>query len=99
MLQGLQDWLREFVTDRPRQPLQYGILKCTQEDMAAIVKGWPVTITDADGGWEVQGSCGRIFVPYNQAFKFPGRDTIFVQRSSQLDTVLDRMEAGFEDRY
>ena len=98
-MQGLQDWLREFVTDRPRQPLRYGLIKIDQEQMRDMVKDQPCVIADADGGWKVQGLVREIFVPYNQVFKFPGRDTIFVQRSNQLETVLDRMEAGYEDRH
>lgn len=98
MKQRIIDWLREFVTDRPRRPLAYGLIAIDQEQMRDMVKDKPVLISDADGGWNIQGLAREIFVPYNQVFKFPGRDTIFVQRSSQLEVVLDRMEAGFPDQ-
>lgn len=100
-MQRFKDWLREFVTDRPRRAMTFGIIGISQEQMVDLVKSKPVMVWDADGGWKVTGLEQDIFVPFNQPFKFPGRDTIIVQRSLDLEKVLDRMEAGYpgEDRY
>ncbi len=86
--------LFSFFRPKPVTPMTFGIIAIDQSQFVDLVKGEMAQVWDADGGWKVnaQTLARPIFVPFNQTFVFAD-ETIKVQRSQQLEAILDRIDA------
>lgn len=73
--------------------MRQGLITINQTQFEDRVRNKPVLVWIADGGWEVgeRESPTNIFVPFNQVFVF-GDELFLIQRSFQLETVLDRID-------
>ena len=89
----LFSWPRSWLRPKPVQPMLWGVIGIDQEQFVDLTKGTAATVAEADGGWSVEAAtlARPIFVPFNQTFVF-GRERILVQRSKQLEDILDRID-------
>jgi hypothetical protein len=93
LLRSLARIIAQTFTPKPVSPMTLGIITIDQDQFVDFVKDTNARVNDADGGWQIQATTlpRPIFVPFNQPFSF-GEERVIVQRSRQLEDVLDRID-------
>lgn len=87
----LFSWFRR--EPKPVRAMLWGVIGINQEQFVDLTEDTGATVAEADGGWNVTADtlARPIFVPFNQVFVF-GRERVVVQRSKQLEDILDRID-------
>lgn len=86
--------IRRIFEPKPVQDMTIGgLIKIDDAQFVEQVRDTKAQVFDSDGGWLVNSkSMARpIFVPFNQPLAFGG-ERIIVQRSKQLEDLLDRID-------
>lgn len=80
-------------TPRPVTNMTWGLIGIDQTQFTDLVKDTDATVWEGDGGWRIETPvlARPIFVPFNQHFEFGG-ERIIVQKSQQLEDILDRID-------